>query len=118
MEAKKILMRELDNLAKQLSDVRLRYRYDEHEAVHVEVTPKSVFNSDKFMLLGIEVEEKFNALFPDEWLTFISDGDGMGIDNFEGTEYTLQGASYGSAANAQKPVPAHRKAKAQKMAYA
>jgi hypothetical protein len=92
MEAKKFLIRELAKLAKQLGDVRLRYKYDEHEEAHVvEVTPKAAFSSDKFMLLGIEAEERFNARFPSEWLAFISDDNGMGIGDFDGEEYTICG---------------------------
>lgn len=120
MEARKFLIRKLDNLAKQLSDVRLRYKYDEYEEAHVvEVTPKAVFNSDQFMVLGVEAENEFNARFPDEWLTFISDdNEDMGIDGFDGEEYTIQGLGYANSEKSQISVTVSHQRQTQKIAYA
>jgi hypothetical protein len=105
MNAKKFLVRELNALVTQLSGVRLRYKYDELTTTHVvEVAPKSVYNSDKFIALSFDVYEKFDSHFPNEGFVFIPDDNYVGIDDIVAEEITLQ-ASAATKPKARKRAP-------------
>ncbi|MDR0414498.1 MAG: hypothetical protein LBH84_03685 [Prevotellaceae bacterium] len=114
-KARKFLVRELNTLVSRLSGARLRYKYDEPTETHVvEVSPKYVYNSDRFMELSGEVYDKFDNLFPNEGFAFISDDNYLGIDSVEAEERVFYNVSQAE----QKSTLLHRKTKAQKIAWA
>ncbi|MDR1342695.1 MAG: hypothetical protein LBK18_05505 [Prevotellaceae bacterium] len=113
MNVKQFISKELSSLASQLPGATLRYKCDQNNAHVVEVSPKSVYSSDKFMALGIEADDRICAQFPEAWLVFIPNGSYVGIDDIAGEELVFR-----SASKAQRPAPARRKPKAQAMEYA
>ncbi|MDR1023834.1 MAG: hypothetical protein LBL94_11290 [Prevotellaceae bacterium] len=108
MKPQKYITSELKSFAKKFPNARVRYEYDELAEVHVvEVLPSEVYHSDGgYISWERALVAKFAALYPDELLGFITDGDFPGI---EAAEYVSEGKGY---------TPARRKAKAQEMEYA
>ncbi|MDR0687509.1 MAG: hypothetical protein LBF55_02345 [Prevotellaceae bacterium] len=113
MNSRKFITGELKALASQFSGVRLRYKLNALTNEHiVEVTPQSVYDLDSFMAQEIDVWKRFAARFHDEWLIFITDDTLIGIDDFDGEEYTICGET------SQRLAPARRQRKEQEMEYA
>ncbi|MDR1022099.1 MAG: hypothetical protein LBL94_02335 [Prevotellaceae bacterium] len=98
MNAKQFIAKELSALVSRLPGATLRYKCDQNDTHVVEVSPKSVYSSDKFMALGIEVDDKICAQFPEAWLVFLPDDSYVGIDDIAGEELVFSQRKPSSAA--------------------
>ncbi|MDR1342914.1 MAG: hypothetical protein LBK18_06635 [Prevotellaceae bacterium] len=108
MKPQEYIISKLKNFTKKFPNARVRYEYDERAEVHVvEVLPSEVYYSDDgYVSWERALFAKFAALYPDEFVGFITDGDSPGIEK---AAYTSEGRDY---------TPARRKAKAQAAEYA
>lgn len=66
------IIKELKTLHSKFTNSNIRYEYSNSTHL-VEVTPFEFYNSDKYMMCELDLEDKFFENYPSEELVFISD---------------------------------------------
>lgn len=72
----------MEKFVSVFKNARVRYEYDELSNVHtLEFTPKSVYESEKFVNWEADTFDEFVNKYPCENICFISEDDLVGIEN-------------------------------------
>jgi hypothetical protein len=93
MKSKEFIKKELENLVKQFSQIRVRYEFRKRSDVHyIEVIPNKIYSlNDDYIKWESDMWDRFVEQFPYEGICFISDDSLISIKN---AELTLFGADY------------------------
>lgn len=93
MDAKEFIKNELALFVKQFTKTKVSYEYDGSTLVHfVEVVPNEIFHhNNEYINWEEDVYQRFNALFTDQTICFVSDDDPVRVEFpevfFEGIDY-------------------------------
>lgn len=86
------IKRKLTDISRVIKNIRLRYGYDQLANTHViEVSPKNIYDDDKYILLETSILNDFYANFSNECITFITEDDIPGIEE---EEFYVEGLEY------------------------
>lgn len=84
MKSKEFLKIELNKLFKQFDGIKIRYEFQYNIHLHlIEITPESIYESNECVLVEYDLVEKFENLYEDEAILFISTNSLMSIENVE-----------------------------------
>ncbi|OIP05777.1 MAG: hypothetical protein AUJ97_00150 [Bacteroidetes bacterium CG2_30_32_10] len=76
MKSKEFIEAKLNELYNKFSDIKIRYEYRANTFSHlIEIIPIGFFEGNEdYIILEAEIEDEFEASFPDENIVFISEG--------------------------------------------
>lgn len=76
MKSKEFITSQLKKLYAMFNEIKIRYEYRTSTNSHViEIIPLVFFeNNEEYMNMEVQIEDKFETLFPKENIVFISEG--------------------------------------------
>jgi hypothetical protein len=84
MKSKKFIQKRLKELFDKFNNIKIQYEYNANTATHIiEINPINFFKNENYIILEAELEEKFENLFPDQSIIFISENSLSKIKNAE-----------------------------------
>lgn len=100
MSATEYIKDKLSNLADTIKEIGLRYEYDSIASVHViEVTPKHIYEDDKYIELERNIVNNFIKDFSGENIVFISEDDIPGIRH---EDFVIEGINHSPISSYEK----------------